>query len=183
MNRARSIVLISFIFGFLGATAQQKLTTTSGEINFTSNAQLEMIKAASNKVQGMVDPANNQFAFSVQVQTFKGFNTELQRQHFNDNYLESEKYPKASFAGKIIEEVDYTKDGTYEVRAKGNLDIHGQKQTRIIKSKITIKNGIVTIEALFAVPLTDHNITIPKIVNQKIATEIEVSFKATMVVQ
>src|ERR1700712_4054438 len=102
MSQARYIVFILFISASMAAAAQSKLTTGNGEINFTSNAQLEMIKASTNKVQGKLDPATNQFAFTVQVQTFKGFNTELQRQHFNDNYLESEKYPNASFAGKII---------------------------------------------------------------------------------
>jgi hypothetical protein len=94
--------------------------------------------------------------------------------------MESEKYPRVSFTGKIIEQVDYTLDGTYEVRAKGDLDIHGQKQTRIIKSKIEISEGVLTIQTDFKVPLADHNIAIPRIVNQKIATEIEVSVSTDM---
>jgi polyisoprenoid-binding protein YceI len=164
----------------LSLNAQKKWVAKGGGIDFISNAQLELIKAASNNVQGIIDPVTNQFAFSVAIQSFKGFNTELQRQHFNDNYLESDKYSKATFSGKIIEQVDFTADGSYEVRAKGDLDIHGQKQTRIIKSKITIKNGVVEVAAHFNVPLADHNITIPKIVNQKIATEIEVNFHASL---
>lgn len=161
--------------------AQKKYNTTSGEISFTSNAELELIKASSSEIQGLIDPATNQFAFSVVVQTFRGFNSELQRQHFNDNYMESAKYPRASFSGKIIEQIDFAKDSVYTVRAKGDLDVHGQKQSRIIKSKLTVKNNQVTIESLFSVPLADHNITIPKIVSQKIATEIEITFKATLV--
>jgi polyisoprenoid-binding protein YceI len=160
--------------------AQQKFTVEKGEINFASNAQLELIKASSDKLQGLMDPVTNQFAFTVDIKTFRGFNSELQREHFNEKYLESEKYPKARFSGKIIEPLDFTVDGTYEVRAKGDLDIHGQKQTRIIKSKITIKNGQLSIESKFEVPLADHNISIPSIVSQKIATEIMVDFKTTM---
>ena len=144
------------------------------------NAELELIKAKSTETQGLVDPTNNQFAFSVVIQTFRGFNSELQRQHFNDNYMESATYPKATFAGKIIEQVDFNKDSTYLVRAKGELDVHGQKQSRIIKSRVTIRNKSIIIESDFTVPLADHNISIPKIVNQKIASEIEVSFRATL---
>jgi YceI-like domain len=139
-----------------------------------------MIKASSDKVKGKIDPGSNQFAFTVQIKSFRGFNTALQREHFNDNYLQSDRYPSANFSGKIIEQIDFSTDGTYDVRAKGNLDIHGQKQTRIIRSKMVIHGGSVTIESSFFVPLADHNISIPKIVNQKIATEIEVSFNATL---
>lgn len=182
--RIPTMVIPSLFFGvvflFSFSSRAQKFSTDKGEVTFSSNAELEVIKASSVKIRGLIDPATNQFAFSVDIDTFKGFNSELQREHFLDNYMEIEKFPKASFSGKIIEQIDFTKDGDYDVRAKGDLDIHGQKQTRIIKSKISIRKGIVNVESIFSVPLDEHSIVIPKIVNQKIATEIEVSFKATM---
>ena len=180
-GRRAGFVLILVSWSFI--LQAQRYIVDKGEISFASNASLEMIKATSDKVSGLIDPATNQFAFVVNIVTFRGFNSELQRQHFNENYLESEKYPKASFSGKIIEQVDFTRDSTYEVRAKGDLDIHGQKQSRIIKSKLTTRNGHLTVESDFIVPLTDHVITIPKIVSQKIATEIEVHFKSSLVHQ
>lgn len=152
-------------------------------MSFTSNAELEVIRATSTKVQGLIDPVNNQFAFTVDVNTFRGFNSALQREHFNEKYMESDKYPRAKFSGKIIEPVDLSIDGTYELRAKGELDIHGQKQTRIIKSKVVVHNGSLGITSTFFVPLADHNISIPTIVSQKIATEIAIDFKATMLLQ
>ncbi len=164
-----------------GVQAQQKYISTSGEIDFASQAQLEIIKASSKDLKGILDPVTNQFAFRVSIRTFQGFNSSLQRDHFNENYLETEKWPTASFTGKIIEEVNFLQDGTYDVRAKGELEIHGQKQMRIIRSKVTIKNGALGIEASFIVPLTDHNIPIPRIVSQKIATEIQVIMKTSMV--
>lgn len=177
-------IVVGFFFVLAVSCAYaQKFAVEKGEISFTSNAQLELIKASSDKVQGLLDPSNNQFAFVIPISSFKGFNSELQRQHFNDNYMESDHYPKATFSGKIIEHIDFAADSTYDVRAKGELDIHGQKQTRIIKAKLTVRNGQISIESHFNVPLGDHMITIPKIVSQKIATEIEVIFKATMVRQ
>jgi polyisoprenoid-binding protein YceI len=152
-------------------------------MSFTSNAELEMIKAQSTETQGLLDPATNQFAFSVPVQSFRGFNSDLQRQHFNENYMESSKFTKASFTGKIIEQINYSRDSTYTVRAKGELDIHGQKQIRIIKAKLTVRKNDVQIDADFNVPLGDHNISIPRIVSQKIATEIDIRFRATLVHQ
>jgi len=171
------LLLLGFLFN---VEAQKKFMTNNGEIKFASKAQLEMIKASSNKLQGIIDPATNQFAFLVSIPTFQGFNSELQRKHFNENYMESEKFATAKFSGKIIEQIDFTQDNTMEVRAKGELEIHGQKQTRIIKGKITMKGNELIIEAHFIVPLSDHSITIPKIVSQKIATEIEVDINSTL---
>jgi hypothetical protein len=165
------------------AYAQKRFSTQSAEIKFTSNAELELISASTSQVQGLVDPQTNQFAFSMDIKTFRGFNSELQREHFNEKYMESERFPKGKFSGKIIEQIDFTQNGTYEVRAKGDLEIHGQKQTRIIKGRLNVKDGAIKIEANFLVPLNDHNITIPTIVRQKIATEIEVNFTASMLLQ
>jgi polyisoprenoid-binding protein YceI len=165
------------------AKGQKRYSTASGQISFASNAELELIKAASVQLQGLVDPQNNQFAFSIDIRSFKGFNSELQREHFNEKYLESELYPKGKFSGKIIEDVDLNADGVYEIRAKGDLDIHGVKQTRIIKAKVTTKGSTMKIEAHFTVPLSDHNIEVPSIVKQKIATEIEVGVVANLVMQ
>src|SRR3954468_24029824 len=88
--------------------AQKKFVTEKGEINFTSNAQLELIKASSGELKGIIDPTNNQFAFRVNTRTFQGFNSSLQRDHFNENYIETEKCPTAVFSGKIIEQVDFS---------------------------------------------------------------------------
>jgi hypothetical protein len=180
---AKGVLLYILLLLSLSTQAQKKFVADKGEIDFTSNAQLELIKAASNELKGIIDPSNNQFAFRVNMRTFQGFNSSLQREHFNENYIETEKCPTAAFSGKIIEQIDYTIDGTYDVRAKGDLDIHCQKQTRIIKSRVIVKDGKLMIDASFIVPLTDHNISIPRIVSQKIATDIEVIMKATMVQQ
>lgn len=184
MMKLKSVIAVIVLVNLSPALqAQKKFSVEKGAINFTSNAELELIKASSDKVQGLIDPATNQFAFSIDIKSFRGFNSELQREHFNEKYMESERYPKARFSGKIIEQIDFTVPGAYDVRAKGDLEIHGQKQTRIIKSTITVSSGRIQISSRFFVPLADHNISIPNIVSQKIATEIEVDFRATMAEQ
>ncbi|HND88454.1 MAG TPA: YceI family protein, partial [Saprospiraceae bacterium] len=147
---------------------------------FKSDAMLEVIQAQSKKLRGVIDPANNGFAWSVEVNSFEGFNGPLQREHFNENYLESVKYPRATFTGKIIEKVDFQQDGTYTVRAKGQLSVHGVEQERIIKSTLELKGRRLIIRSSFSVPLSDHSISIPKIVHQKIAEEIQVSVEAEL---
>lgn len=175
------LYVLAMVFVHLSSVAQSKYSVDKGLISFTSNAKLELINASSKKIRGLLDPSNNSFAFVVQVLSFEGFNSELQRQHFNERYLESEKFYEATFSGKIIEQVDFIKNGVYEVRAKGNLTIHGKKQPRIIKGTITIKDKTLIINSEFSVPLADHDISIPQIVSQKIATEILVKFNVNMV--
>jgi polyisoprenoid-binding protein YceI len=152
----------------------------NGKVAFKSDAPLEVISAKSAKLRGAIDTAKQTFAWTVEIKTFEGFNSPLQREHFNENYMESDKYPKASFAGKIIEDVDFQKNGIYSVRAKGKLNIHGVEQERIIKSQLEVKGNKLRVQASFTVPLAEHNITIPKVVYQKIAEEITVTVDAEL---
>jgi len=81
------------------------LITDNGKVEFSSDAPLEIIKAKSDKLKGAIDKTANTFAFAVDMSSFKGFNGDLQREHFHENYIETEKFPKASFSGKFIEQV------------------------------------------------------------------------------
>ena len=150
---------------------------------FRSEAPLEVIKADSTRMLGMIDAQKREFAFKVLIRTFEGFNSPLQQIHFNENYLETDKYPEATFAGKIIEPVDFLKPGKFTIRAKGILKIHGVEQERIIKSEVTVTEGKIQLVSDFTVLLADHNIRIPRIVHEKIATEIKVTVKALLIRQ
>ncbi len=154
--------------------------TNSGWVHFTSDAPLELIEAENSRVGVVVDTEKRTVAMKVPVIGFDGFNSELQKEHFYENYMESEMYPKGTFTGKIIEDVDLSKPGTYKIRAKGMLNIHGVEKERIIPGAITVGSGKLSIRSNFEVPLEDHDITIPKIVNQKIAEVIIVEVKAEL---
>ena len=127
----------------------QVFTTQEGQIHFVSEAPLELIEAKSQELKGALDIGKQTFAFSVPMISFQGFNSPLQREHFNERYLESEKFPDATFTGKIIEQLDYTKSGTYPVRAKGILSIHGVSVERIIKGSMAISDADINIKANF----------------------------------
>jgi polyisoprenoid-binding protein YceI len=154
--------------------------TSTGTISFVSAAPLELIKASSIQLKGLIDVNNKTVSFRVAYSTFNGFNSGLQQDHFNEKYMESEKYHDAIFNGTIAEEINFSKNGTYTVTAKGGLNIHGVQKERSIKSTLIINNGDIHIESKFNVFLDDHNIRIPKIVTQKIATEIAVDIKADL---
>ncbi len=159
-------------------TGNVLLSSADGEISIKSDAPLELIEATSNQLKGVIDITGRSFSFSVNNRSFKGFNSQLQQEHFYENYIEAGKYPQSTFKGKIIEQVDLSVDGNYQVRAKGVLNIHGIDQERIIKADIKVKGGLIQVSSSFTVPLSDHNITIPKIVYQKIAEEVMVKVSA-----
>jgi hypothetical protein len=178
----QAVFFISFLVLQLltGSPAGNLFVSKTGTIHFKSDAPLELIEASSAKLKGIINPAEQTFAFSVANNSFEGFNSALQQEHFHENYMESNRYPNSSFTGKIIETIDFTADGTYNVRAKGKLLVHGVEQERIIKASLQIKKGVISVYSKFSVPLADHNITIPKIVYQKIAEEIQVELNAVL---
>lgn len=171
------LALICFCSGFRQSAIYQ---TTNGKISFKSEAPLELIRASSDQLIGLIDVDKKIFSFSVPMRSFQGFNSPLQKEHFNENYVESDKYSQATFKGKIIEDQDFTIDGIYDVRAKGILTIHGIARERIIKSTITIKNKTIAVSSSFSVLLSDHDIPIPKVVYQKLANEIKVEVNTTL---
>ena len=114
------------------------------------------------------------FVFKINISSFTGFNSPLQREHFNENYMETTFYPEAIFTGKVIEDADLSKDGAYNIRAKGKLKIHGIEQERIIKVHVVTKNKKLTATSDFIVLLADYDIKIPRIVSDKLSPNINV---------
>ncbi len=174
-------VLLLLTLGVLSFTNNTLFKSKSGSISFKSELALETIKATSKELKGIIDPNKKTFAFKVFVKSFEGFNSPLQKEHFNENYMMSDKFPEATFLGKIIEDIDFGKDGTYVIRAKGKLNLHGVDQERIIKSELTIKGKAIKIKSNFSVFLSDYLISIPKVVSEKLANEIKVEVQAELV--
>ena len=179
--KAALLILFLSIFHSSGSSRPDRIySCNDGIVNFVSNAPLEVIRARSEQLNGAIDAERKTFLFSVKVSSFHGFNSGLQREHFNENYLETAKFPKATFEGKFIEDIDFTKEGVYEIRAKGILDLHGIRQERILKGTVKINPAGVQLSAQFPILLEDHGIKIPRVVYQKISPEIEVSINTTM---
>ncbi len=172
-------IAIFFIPSFLiQIKAQNLYVSKNASAEFLSVAPLETIYAKSTKLKGIIDIQNRSFAFEIPMNSFDGFNSPLQKTHFNENYLESTKYPKAKFTGKIIEEIDFSKPGEYQIRAKGKMLIHGKEEVMTISGKISITQNSFKILSVFSIFLKNFDISIPPIVNQKIADEIKVTVKA-----
>lgn len=180
LRRMHASLFSLLLFLPVFCASQSHWVTEKGGIQFKSDAPLELIQASSKEMKGVISVQERTFAFSVPMSSFQGFNSPLQREHFNENYMESAKYPHATFSGRIIEETDLGKPGEYTVRAKGMLTVHGVSRERIIKSRVVVNGQACTVSSSFSVLLADHDISIPKVVHQKIAEEIEVRVDAVM---
>jgi len=152
----------------------------NGKANFLSDAPLEIIKASTKNLSGALNITDRSFSFSIPTKTFEGFNSSLQKVHFNEDYMETELYPNSTFKGKIIEEVDLSVKGEYKIRAKGKMNIHGVEFDRIVRCDLIVGENKIDVKAVFTVFLADHNISIPSIVNKKIAEEIKLDIQLTL---
>ncbi len=174
------VLVICFLATATVAEAQVYLTRT-GRIDFYSNAPMEIIHAYSDKLKGAIDLQKKSFAFTVKIRSFEGFNSPLQREHFNENYMESDKYPDAVFEGKIIEDLSFEADGKQPARAKGIITIHNIKREIIIPVELKAEGAVITDLARFILMPKDFGIRIPKIVHEKIASEINVEVKLSLI--
>lgn len=179
----QKIILTIGGMGVLFALNAQVYMTNSGNATFASDASAEIITASTDEVSGAINITDNRFAFRIANKSFIGFNSPLQQEHFYENYIETDKYTYSSFQGKIIEKIDPNVDGSFQIRAKGMLSIHGIEQERIIKSTIIIKGNMIKVKSNFQVPLEDHDIRIPKVVYRKIAEIIDVEINADLILK
>ena len=180
-NKLSVVLIAALALVFLNFSKPADIyMTKSGTVSFVSKAQLEEIEAENNLVDAVVNRADKTVAFKVPIVGFHGFNSALQEEHFNENYLESEQFPEATFEGKIIEDVNLMNNGTYKVRVKGMLEIHGIELEQVIAGVIAVKDEIIQVTSSFEVPLSDYGIKTPRIVNQKIAQVVDVKVAATL---
>lgn len=178
--------LFSILFLMLsikGITQNNKYADTyacqDGKVHFFASTPLENISPTSNSMLCVMNTQTKKVSAKVKMSTFV-FANSLMQEHFNENYIESEKYPYAILDAEIVENIDYSKDGAYDITLKGTLEMHGVKNDRVIKGKLTVQGGRpVSATAEFEVKPADYNIKIPTAVVVKIAevVKVDVSFK------
>lgn len=166
-------ILIFFLISFFNGIAQQIYTCKQGEISFFSEAPLENIEAHSKSINSFLNIATKEIAFIVPIRGFK-FAKALMQEHFNEKYMESDKYPNATYQGKINGDADLTKNGTYEVTSKGKIMIHGVENEIMQSGTMTVKNNEIALSCNFMVAIKNYNITIPKLLFQNIADTINI---------
>jgi hypothetical protein len=175
----KKTIIILLLLGVTKLFSQDLFKAVDGEISFFSKTPVENIDAKNKTLKALLNSKNGEMAFIVTNNGFI-FEKPLMGEHFNENYIESDKYKVSVFKGKIDDEIDYSKDGTHTVKATGTLDIHGVTKERTIEGNITIKDGQLMLTSEFEVKLADHKIKIPKIVTENIAETVKVTVKIKM---
>jgi len=159
----------------LNANAQKYLTK-NGMISFYSDAPIEKIEAVNRQVNAVLDAATGDFVYRVLMKSFV-FEKALMQEHFNENYVESDKYPNATFAGKItnMKEINLSKDGVYPATVEGKLTIHNETKDISVKGTIEVKGNALLGRAKFNALLSDFKISIPNTLVNNISKTIEIT--------
>ncbi len=171
----RNILIMILLIGFITVYPQKYISKT-GHIWFYGSTPMEVIEAHNHQSASVFDATTGDVQFSLLNNSFE-FKNALMQEHFNENYMESVKFPKSTFKGKVsnIGTVDLKKDGVYKVEVTGDLVIHGVTKNKTVPGSIEVKNGIPTAKATFKVTPEEFNIQIPDLVKEKVAKEIEIT--------
>lgn len=161
------------------AVSAQVFMSKTGKVRFYSDAPLEKIEAFTTRFASGLSLEKKKLIVKIPITSFQ-FKDPLMMEHFNENYMESGKFPDATLTGIINENIDLTKDGSYNVTLTGTIEMHGVPQQRTFKGVIKRSGNTISIRSIFKVKLDDHKISIPKIVVGKIADEVEVFFESDL---
>jgi len=175
MLKKNVIIVFALILSAFASFSQDRFYTKTGKISFYSKAPLEEIEGKNKTVTAVLDSKSGALQFAVQMKGFE-FEKQLMQQHFNENYVESDKYPKAEFKGKITNnsDVNYLKDGTYTAKVKGQLTIRGVTKDVETTGTLKINGGKINASSTFNVLLSDYNIKVPAIVKDKVSKSIKI---------
>lgn len=181
MKKIQLITLALVALSFVGFTNHSGgiFRTNTGNINFFSHTDVEDITADNHKVKTAFDATSGKIQFSVLVKDFE-FPNALMQEHFNENYMQSTKFPKATFSGMItdIESVVIRSNGTYTSPVTGTLTIKGVAKEVSTTATFVVNNGVVNAKADFNINPLDFEIKIPKATVKKISNSIKVSIDA-----
>ncbi len=180
LKRFILIFLAAFVCVSFDTHLAEVFTIKSATVSFLSKANFEKIRATSTSLKGTIDITKRSFSFSLLICSFEGFLNKLQKKHYCERYVEGDKFPTAAFKGKIIEEVDLSVPGTYLVRAKGMLLLHGVEKEMIITSNVIVKEDEMTITAKFPITLANHDMKLSKMSTIVIAKVVDAEIKISL---
>ncbi|MBK8705914.1 MAG: YceI family protein [Saprospiraceae bacterium] len=172
----KGILLSLMSLFFVVSMSGQKYFTRDGKISFFSDTPMEKIEAHNSKATSVLDASNGNLEFAVLIKAFQ-FEKALMQEHFNENYMESSKFPKSSFKGKVtnIKDINLKKDGEYNATVKGQLTIHGVTKDVETTGKFVVAGGKINAKSTFDVAVADYNITIPSVVRENIAKTVKIA--------
>jgi len=179
MNKHTFLLVAFFLTAALASG--QKFMTKNGTIKFFSDTPMEKIAGSNHQVNSALDFSTGNFVFKVLIRGFE-FEKALMQEHFNENYMESEKFPNSTFSGKVvnIKDVTLSKPGTYNVVVEGDLSMHGVTNKVKVNGTLEVKGSGIVGKATFNVNPKDYSITIPKAVIKNISESIQVDVNVAL---
>jgi polyisoprenoid-binding protein YceI len=179
MKQLTALFLLTILS--LASVNAQKYITKNGHIRFFSSTPMEDIEAHNRQVNSALDQQTGDFVFRVLMKSFQ-FEKALMQEHFNENYVESDKFPNATFTGKVsnIKDVPFDKNGVYPVNVEGDLTIKGITKKISQKGTLEIRDGKVIGKSTFNVLLADYGIKVPAAVANNIAKSIQIDVDVTL---
>jgi polyisoprenoid-binding protein YceI len=180
MNRLKLFFLLG-VFAVLSSIEgfAQKYFTKNASVRFFSKAPLENIEAKNSQAICVVEVSSMEIEVSMLMRAFE-FHKALMQEHFNENYVESDKFPKSNFKGKITSPENLSTQGSFPAKVKGQLSLHGVTHEIEAEGKITVSGDKISIESVFFIKPEDYGIKIEKMYLDKIAKEIEVTVLAQL---
>lgn len=148
-------------------------------ISFFSKAPLEDIEATNKGATIVFKSTTGDIQVRISIQNFR-FKNKLMEEHFNENYMESDKFPNAEFKGKINENIDYSKEGEQKVTVSGKLDMHGVTKPVTLSGTITKEGNDYKMQCKTAIHVADYNIKVPSMYVKNIAENVDVNFETTL---
>ncbi|MBC7885711.1 MAG: YceI family protein [Saprospiraceae bacterium] len=175
------IIILAFTFGSFHAGNAQKYFTKTGYISFYSDTPIEKIAGHNKSSSCVFDLSSGKLEFASLIKGFQ-FEKALMQEHFNENYMESTKFPKATFKGQIenYKPIDVTHNGKINVKVSGQLTIHGITKNISTEGVITVNNSKLNTYAEFNVLVADYGISIPSLVKDQIAKTVKVKVDASL---
>lgn len=167
----RTLMLLILVAGF--AKAQTVYSSTKAHVKFFSESPLEDIEADNEKARSLISEKDSAIVVSIPNIAFK-FEKPLMEEHFHENYMETEDFPKSMFKGKIVSGMNFQQDGTYEVQVEGQLTIHGVTLDRQLTATIVKAGDVLTVKGSFLVRIEEHDVKVPSMYIDNIAEEVTV---------
>lgn len=179
MYSIKRFLLLIIAVAFAHTLPAQIYIAKTCEISFSAPTPVEDISGVNTAAKPLLNANTGDLQMKIVMTAFV-FEKPLMQEHFNENYVESEKFPNAFFKGKLDQKIDFSKDGEYKVTATGKLTIHGVEKDRTIDGTVSVKGKEITLASVFKVTFADHQIIIPALYSGVIPPDAQIKMNAIL---
>jgi len=169
------LLTVTLFLASLLSNAQNLLFTKTGHVYFMSHTDAIDVDGDNNQVTSFLNTETGEIVFQLLMKSFK-FTLATAEEHFNETYMESDKFPKASFKGMVtnLKDINLKTNGTFKAMVRGDMTIHGVTKPIEQEGTMTVKDGKVIATSAFKISIDDYGIKVPKLVEDRVAKIVDV---------